>query len=312
MIFDHLVTMSELESFKELIRRCVEGALEARKEFQELLGTSIYNYPRRFFRSDRDEAADFYLYVFDKDRIFRRLKGFRGDNISLENYLRYFVLKDLYLEWLRYKKHGAMDTVPYDDTTDFIAEHHEHNDSDQNQTEQARHLLNRREFFILKLLYLEQCELSAQDIRLLAEMSGRSIGDTLLLLDEIHEGLADRSVERQRMHEKLNEIFMISLSYQKRICELESDIGQLDERHHKKKIQSLYSEKAEYERKLAWRGSQRKRLLQQMADRTVTTSYKDLGRLMNWPLGTVCSKVARARRAFQRDYVSSEDSGPSR
>jgi hypothetical protein len=300
--------MSESVRIKELLRRCVDGAVEARKEFQELLGTLIYNYPRMFFRSEREEATDFYLYVFDRNRIFRRLKGFRGDNVSLENYLRYFVLKDLCLEWLRYKKHRSMDTVLYDDTADFSEEPHRPSDGNESLRERVCCLLDRQEFFILKLLYLEQCELSPQDIRLLADLSGRSIGDTVLLLDEIREGLADRGVEHQKLHEKLNEIFMISLTYQKRIGELESEISQLDDFHHQEKMRQLQAEKAEYERKLAWRNSQRERLLQQMADRTVSTSYKDLGRLLNWPLGTVCSKVARARKSFQKAYC---ESGPS-
>jgi len=291
--------MSELEKVKKLVRLCVDGVFEARNEFQELLGTVIYNYPRVFFRSDREEAADFYLYVFDKDRIFKRLMGFRGDNISLENYLRYFVLKNLCLEWLRHKKHRTVETVPYEDSMELNTEHHETLQTEQNQAGSVRALLDQREFFILKLLCLDQCELAAQDVRLLAELSGRSIGDTILLLDEIRESLAQRSAEHQKMQDDLDRIFMKSLSLQKRIAELEAEIEQLDGCHHRGMINELAAEKAESERKLAWRNSQREKLFQEKAKRTVTTPYKDLCRLLNWPLGTVCSKVARARKAFQ-------------
>ncbi|MDD3471293.1 MAG: hypothetical protein PHS86_00775 [Syntrophaceae bacterium] len=311
MIFYHLITMSDLESVKKLVMLCIDGVLEARKEFQELFGPLIYSYPKIFFRSNKEEKGDFYLYVFDKDRMFKRLKGFQGNNISLKNYLRFFVLRDLYLEWMRSKKFRTMDTVSYDEAIHCSAEQNEMNDDEQLQVERVRCLLRQSEFFILKLLYLQEYELSVQDIRLLADTSGRSIGDTLLLLNEICMTLAERNAEHEGTDEDLNKIFMISIYYQKEIEEFESQSERLDDRHHHGKIEQLQREKAERERKLVWRDLQRQKLLGKVTGRIVTTSYKDLSRLLNWPLGTICSKVARARKAFKRAYLLLSDSGPS-
>jgi RNA polymerase sigma factor (sigma-70 family) len=316
-----MTTELENEKVKELVRLCIEGNLEARKKFQELLGAMIYNYVRVFFRSEKEEAADFYLYVFEKDRIFRRLEGFRGESITLENYLRYFVLKNLCLEWLRQKKHRAVDTVPYDDSEEIGSEYPKMKDGEQvlidQEQDHARQVLStldKREFLILKLLCLEHYEqivgeLGAEDIRLIADESNRSIGDTVLLLNEIRECSAYRSPEHEKGEDDLNRIFMKSLAHQKRIAEYESEIEQLDGCQHRA-MNELRARKAESERMLAWRESQREKHLEDIAKKTVTTPYKDLGRLMNWSPGNVSSRVARARKAFQSAYASIHNSGP--
>src|SRR5206468_9073996 len=47
-------------------------------------------------------AGDFYVYVFEHDRIFTRIRTFEGRNsIQFRPFLSYYVLKHLFLEWRR-------------------------------------------------------------------------------------------------------------------------------------------------------------------------------------------------------------------
>src|SRR6185503_11418130 len=85
---------------RELIQRCLATEPAAVTEFQNRFGELIYAFPIRVYRVPRDEAGDFYVFAFDKGRIFRRVKTFEG-RISLRNYLLGFVLDNLVLEWKR-------------------------------------------------------------------------------------------------------------------------------------------------------------------------------------------------------------------
>ena len=81
--------------------------------FQEAYGSLIYSFPVRMFRLDQSEAGEFYLYAFESGRIFRRMQSFEGrNNIQFTTYLSFYVLRDLFLEWLR-TRHD-MDTVSLD------------------------------------------------------------------------------------------------------------------------------------------------------------------------------------------------------
>ena len=59
---------------REFLNVCAAGDTDARQCFQETYGEDIYNFPVKIYGTPIEEAGDFYLYVFDKDRIFIRLK----------------------------------------------------------------------------------------------------------------------------------------------------------------------------------------------------------------------------------------------
>jgi len=98
---------------KALIVGCTRGDPDAQVAFQDPYGALIYTVPVRIFHLSADEAGDFYLYAFAKERIFKRLGSFEGRNaIQFETYLSYYVLRDLCLEWLRTREH--VETVSLD------------------------------------------------------------------------------------------------------------------------------------------------------------------------------------------------------
>ncbi len=101
------------QDVRALIQRCVRGEPEAQMAFQEAYGSLIYSFPVRIFRLDQSEAGEFYLYTFESGRIFRRMQTFEGRNsIQFTNYLSFYVLRDLFLEWLRTRQ--DIDTVSLD------------------------------------------------------------------------------------------------------------------------------------------------------------------------------------------------------
>src|SRR6266850_4381328 len=87
---------------KALLRSCLQGDTDSRIQFQDLFGELIYNYPIRSFRLPSDRTGDFYIYVFNEDRIFRRVGGFEARNgAQFKTYLNGYVLRDLFREWQR-------------------------------------------------------------------------------------------------------------------------------------------------------------------------------------------------------------------
>ena len=76
------------------------GDIAAARIFQEQYGELIYGYPIRVYRVPPDEAGDFYVFAFDRGRIFRRVRTFEG-RAPFRAYLLGFVLDDLVLEWKR-------------------------------------------------------------------------------------------------------------------------------------------------------------------------------------------------------------------
>ena len=76
---------------KELTSACLRRDVDALQRFQDLFGVSIYEYPLKVFRVPKDRAADFFIYVFENDRIFKRLGSFEGRNeAQLKTYLNFY------------------------------------------------------------------------------------------------------------------------------------------------------------------------------------------------------------------------------
>src|SRR5262245_39008555 len=89
----------------ELLQACAAGEGEARRRFQDEYGEDIYNFPVKIYGLPLEEAGDFYVYAFEHDRIFSRVRTFAGrHSIQFRTFLSYYVLKHLFLEWRRTRK----------------------------------------------------------------------------------------------------------------------------------------------------------------------------------------------------------------
>src|SRR5262245_28188365 len=95
-----------------LIRACTAGDAAAHRQFQNDYGEYIYYFPVKLHGMPLEKAGDFYVYVFENDRIFDRLRTFVGRNdIQFRTFLSFFVLKSLFLDWLRTVK--EVELVPF-------------------------------------------------------------------------------------------------------------------------------------------------------------------------------------------------------
>jgi len=93
------------QDVRAIIQQCARGDRAARIAFQEEYGPLIDSFPVRVFHLSEADAGEFYLYAFEKDRIFQRIRTFEGRNaIQFTTYLSFYVLRDLFLEWLRTRK----------------------------------------------------------------------------------------------------------------------------------------------------------------------------------------------------------------
>src|SRR5262245_49586049 len=189
----------------ELVRPCASSGEVARRRFQHEYGEDIYNFPVKIYGVPLEEAGDFYLYAFEQERIFSRTRTFEGRNsIQFRTFLSYYVLKHLFLEWRRTKKEldtislstpvgdpGEEGQVLEDVLPDRVMSTADDREGveDNPKTKEIWETLTPEERLDLKLLSLLECDLGPEDVALLAQMTGRSIIDTLTLLDEVQDRL---------------------------------------------------------------------------------------------------------------------------
>lgn len=179
----------ELSAILNVIRACVAGDVTARHRFQEDYGEDIYNFPVKIYRLPVEKAVDFYVYVFEKDRIFARLKTFAGrNNIQFRTFLSYYVLKTLFFEWQRTVK--EVETISLNTPLDTSAEGErtledilpdpatakaeEREAPEDNEVNELWASLEPYERLDLKLLYLIESELTPSGKAAYSAIAGRA------------------------------------------------------------------------------------------------------------------------------------------
>jgi RNA polymerase sigma factor (sigma-70 family) len=300
----------------ELIQACASGDLAARRRFQDEYGEDIYNFPVKIYRTPLDEAGDFYLYVFENDRIFSRMATFAGrNNIQFRTFLSYYVLKHLFLEWRRTQK--EVETVslstPLGDSSeggrvleDILP------DQAAQETENTRESggteantiwasLAPEDRLDLKLLSLIECDLTSEDARLLAKATGRSIQETLTLIAEVQEGLKRKDERISQLRDDLDSVWGWIILRQKELQEIDEKIRRIGEAQNITR-EKLLQRKYELEQALVKRYRQKEKALEEMRSYKLTTPYKDIARLLNLTVGTVCSRIFRLRERLSREF----------
>ena len=208
-----------LVDIPEFIQSCIAGDTASRRQFQDDYGEDIYNFPVKICGATADDAGEFYVYVFAEDRIFTRMRSFEGRNgIQFRTFLSYYVLKHLFLEWRRTRKElhtislqspvgsedGAErtleDVLPISDD----AQAHEENNPANLTFARIWEALGPEERLDVKLLSLLECDLGPEDIQLLAQLSKRSILDTLDSVAEVQEGLKRKDQKLTRLCDELD------------------------------------------------------------------------------------------------------------
>ncbi len=298
----------------ELIRACEAGDALARRRFQDEYGKDIYYFPVKLHGLPLEKAGDFYVYVFDNDRIFTRLLTFEGrKNIQFRTFLSFFVLKSLFLDWLRTLK--EVETISSETPeTDASGKPRVLGDSLPDpatiETEQTalpeEHLapdlwncLAPEEQLDLKLLCLIECDLSLDDTRLLTTISGRPLRETLLLLEEVQQGLKRKDEKLTQLHDTLDSVWGWILLRQKELQEIDEKIRLL--MADRDGLNSLVDQQKALEESLEKRYRQREKLVEEIRTYKLTTPYRDIARLLNTTVGTVCSRIFRLRKRLVKE-----------
>ena len=302
----------------ELIQACASGDSESRRRFQDEYGEDIYNFPVKIYRTPLEEAGDFYVYVFENDRIFSRMATFAGrNNIQFRTFLSYYVLKHLFLEWRRTQK--ELETVslstPLGDASeggqvledilpDQTEEAEEIREPEGTEAYEIWSALAPEERLDLKLLSLIECDLTPDDVRLLAKTAGRSMQETLALVAEVQEGLKRKDERVSQLRDDLDSVWGWILLRQKELQEITEKIHRMGE-VRSVTGERLLQKKQELEQALAKRYRQKEKTLEEMRSYKLTTPYKDIARLLNLTVGTVCSRVFRLRERLSREFGES-------
>ena len=240
--------MARLEphQLKLMVASCLAGDAGARITFQNEFGETIYNYPLKAFRLPKDKAADFYVYVFENERVFRRLSSFEGRNeAQFETYLCFYVLPDLFFEWQRSQK--ELDTVSWDPIAsegnwepkggmsngvrgsplsldDFVL--------DSQETPSVNAVvsgLDLEKRVVLKLLCLAEFDLAGEEIRFIAHKSQRSYQEVVTLVEQIRRTLTKKDEQTNAIQDQLGSIFGWILLYQKELPRIEEKLRSVAE-----------------------------------------------------------------------------------
>ena len=278
----------------ELIHRCLEGDPDAIREFQAVYGELIYGYPIRVFRLAADEAGDFYVFAFDNGRIFRRLRTFEG-RAPLRAYLLGFALEDLVLEWKRGER--EIETVSLDMLGEIPAEEPNGLTGSVDARDTLREVLSAVEpnkAVIMKLLHIEDYELSPSEVRHVSSLSGRPVTDVISGLDQLRNTVREREAALKHLEDSLDAVHAWIQLYERRLRRISDDLTSLPPTSSA--ASRLREEHEELTHRIERRRVQREKLLDRAQRRKVTAPYKDIASLLNTTVGNVGSQIARLRQ----------------
>jgi RNA polymerase sigma factor (sigma-70 family) len=294
------------DELREWLTACAAGDGDARRAFQDEYGADVYGFPTRIYGLPPDLAADFYVYAFERDRIFTRLATFEGRNrIQLRTFLSFYVLKSIFLEWQRTlhevdtislatpvagdQGRTLEDVLPAPDARDEAAA-----PADEPAAE-VWATLTPAERLDLKLLSLLECELEPDDVRLLARTAKRSIAETLALVAEVRASLQARDERLAALQAELDSAWGWIVLRQSELQQTEEKIRLLPPDGSSARTR-LLEKRDRLRDKIAKRERQRQRILEEMGAFKMTTPYKDIARLLGLGVGTVCSRIHRLRQ----------------
>lgn len=294
-----------------LVRACAAGDVEARRRFQERFAEDVYNFPVKIYGLPPDKAADFYVYAFERDRIFARLKTFEGrGGIQLRTFLAYHVLRALFLDWQRTDR--ELETVSLHTPLagdggertleDVLAAPTGGDDGDAGDDADAAALwesLNPEERLDLKLLSLLEHELTPDDVRLLAKISKRSVAETVAAVTEVQAALQARDTRVGELTAELDSAWGWLELRRRELQQTSKRLRQMEAEPDSPARQRLAERENELRTAIEKRSQQHARTLEELRGYKVTTSYKDIARLKNSTVGTVCSRIFRIRQRLE-------------
>ena len=282
---------------RRLVAACLAGDAMARTRFQERFGPLIYRFVRAAGGGASVEAGDFYVYLFEDDRLYRRLRSFEG-RASLEPFLRGFVLPDLWKRFCATVRKESLETVSLD--SDYRYEPAAPTVTGRDEKVDVRpgaalfRQLTPEKQLLVKLLYIEDFDLDAGDLQRLAARSGRSVLEVIELLERARESVRARERRRRQKLDEAESAAQWILQYERRAVQIDQQL--VHAAPDSDYAARLRSEQTELVRKRDWRGQQRDRARAEGERATVTLRYRDIALLLNAPTGSVSAQIMRLRR----------------
>ena len=286
---------------KRLVADCLVGDAAAQARFQAEFGGLIYRFADCAGGTGREESGDFYLYLFDSDRLFRRLRSYEG-RASLGPFLRGFVLPDLFKQFIEMTKKRALDTVSLDSDCErelaapapaaaepapSVAEPEASGTGLFSQLSAEKRIL-------VKLLYIEDFELEPGEVQWLADRSRRSVREVVELVEQARESVRTREAARREKLEEAESAAQWILRYERDLHHAADALANLPPQSMR--AERLREQQAELERKRAWRQQQHERALAENRRATVTLRYREIADILNTPVGSVSAQVTRLRQ----------------
>jgi len=287
---------------KRLVADCLAGDAAARARFQAGFAGLIYRFADCAGVTTRDEPGDFYLYLLDNDRLFRRLRSYEG-RASLGPFLRGFVLPDLFKQFQEMTKKRALDTVSLDSDCErelaapVLAAAEPVPTAAADPEPSGTDLLSQLSLekrILVKLLYIEDFELEPGEVQWLGEQSRRLVREVVELVEQARESVRTREAARREKLEEAESAAQWILRYERDLHHAADDLTNLPPKSMR--AERLREQQAELERKRAWRQQQRERVLVESRRATVTLRYREIAHILNAPVGSVGAQVTRLRQ----------------
>jgi DNA-directed RNA polymerase specialized sigma24 family protein len=282
---------------KRLVDACVEGDASARRQFLAEFMPLIYRFEGG--GSQHESASqDFITFLFDDDRLYRRLRSYRGV-AQLGSYLGKHILPDLMKQFRAIVRRQRFDTLSLDAGEAFAATANgsEHVDADDAPPVSGASLiepLSVEKRLVLKLLYIEDFDLDPSDIQQLAERTGRSIRDVIARVETARQAVRSReAVQHARLEAAESSGQWIRL-YARRLAQLEEDIAAADA--DSPRATRLRSQHADQLRKLDKRKRQQAEHLHSSSNTVVTLPTAMVADLLGQRESTTRSQITRVRQ----------------
>jgi RNA polymerase sigma factor (sigma-70 family) len=306
---------TSLDEAIALVRACADGDAGARRDFQDRFAVDIYNFPVKIYGVSPEQAADFYVYVFERDRVFMRLRTFEGrGGAQLRTFLAFQVLRGLFLDWQR--THRELETVSLSDPLrgsegervleDVVAAPGEDEVAPDPAPDEAGGdltelwaSLSPEERLDLKLLSLLEHELAPAELRLLADLSKRSVEETAGRVAKVQTALRRKDERIAELAAEVDSVWGWLVLRRRELQETREKIRRLSPGDDSRERTRLDERARELEAAVEKRMRQHERLLEEVRSFKVTTPYKDIAQLKGSTVGTVCSRIFRLRQRLQ-------------
>ncbi len=275
-------------SDEQLAELCAEGIEAAERTLMQRHMQAIYWLPRRAFGAPEEELSGFLLYALEKIRqrdILAKFDPERGTRFTT-----WFgvVIRRLYLDYLRAGT-AEPNAVPLEeDALSAPAEP----EPDANDGLLARLQVQCRVLF--KLLLCDTYYLTPEEVRWVAEKSGRSVLEVAAQIAQLEERLRQAETRLRERYDRLSVVYWWKNTHERQLQRLEKEL----DRPWREEQEAMERTRQRLER----RRTEYARLADELSGGAgiVTAPYRELARLLREKEGTLASQISRCRAAAEQ------------